>query len=136
MAKKLLAALLLSLLLSLPLSASAAEITAAELDRLETNLTRLEQINLQSQEELKRLRKRLAASQEALAQAKQQSAELTRQLNELKLSSRAQETLLQTANKSLETYAKEQKRTQSRIRRQRSLAWCIAGGLLVYRVCR
>ncbi|MDO4920909.1 MAG: hypothetical protein Q4E64_03660 [Phascolarctobacterium sp.] len=136
MARKLCMALLLLSLLLLPSFGMAAEITTAELDRLETNLSRLAQINRQSQEELRELRRQLAASQEALAQAKQQSEALTRQLNELKLSSRAQETLLQTANESLEKYAQEQKRTQSKIRTQRTIAWCVAGGLVFYKLSR
>lgn len=109
-----------------PLHCEAAEvyqITEAELTRLETNLTQLEAINNQSQQESKMLR-------EQLAEAKKQLTMLTQQLNELKADSEKQEQLLQTANQSLKQYAKEENAKQRSLKRQRNIAYIIAAGLL------
>lgn len=108
-----------------PLRCEAADytITEAELTRLETNLTQLEAINNQSQQESKMLR-------EQLAEAKKQLTMLTQQLNELKAVSEQQQQLLQTANQSLEQYAQEEKAKQRSLKRQRNIAYIIAAGLL------
>ena len=108
-----------------PLHCEAAEyrITEAELTRLETNLTQLEAINNQSQQESKMLRKQLA-------EAKKQLTMLTQQLNELKADSEQQQQLLQTANQSLKQYAQEEKAKQRGLERQRNIAYIIAAGLL------
>ena len=108
-----------------PLRCEAADytITEAELTQLENNLTQLETINNQSQQESKMLR-------EQLAEAKKQLTMLTQQLNELKADSEKQEQLLQTANQSLEQYAKEEKAKQRSLERQRNIAYIIAAGLL------
>lgn len=108
-----------------PLRCEAADytITEAELTRLKTNLTQLEAINNQSQQESKMLR-------EQLAEAKKQLTTLTQQLNELRAASEQQQQLLQTANQSLEQYAKEEKAKQRSLKRQRNIAYIIAAGLL------
>ena len=108
-----------------PLRCEAAEyrITEVELTRLETNLTQLEAINNQSQQELKMLR-------EQLAEARKQSTMLTQQLNELKAASEKQQQLLQTANQSLEQYAQEEKAKQRSLKRQRNIAYIIAAGMM------
>ena len=108
-----------------PLRCEAADytITEAELTRLETNLTQLEAINNQSQQESQMLR-------EQLAEAKKQLTMLTQQLNELKAASEQQQQLLQTANQSLEQYAQEEKAKQRSLKRQRNIAYIIAAGLL------
>ena len=98
-------------------------ITEAELTQLENNLTQLEAINNQSQQESKMLR-------EQLAEAKKQLTMLTQQLNELKADSEKQEQLLQTANQSLEQYAKEEKVKQRSLERQRNIAYIIAVGMM------
>lgn len=106
-------------------------LTVEEYSRLQTNLAELAQLNRTSQQELAKLRKQLAASQEALVRAQRQSMELTEQLAALKSSSAEQESLLATANESLEKYAQEQKRTRLRIKSQRNIAWGIAGCVLL-----
>ena len=67
---------------------------------------------------------------EQLAEAKKQLTMLTQQLNELKVDSEQQQQLLQTANQSLEQYAKEEKAKQRSLERQRNIAYLIAAGLL------
>lgn len=104
-------------------AAETYTITAQELTQLENNLAQLEAINNQSQQESKMLR-------EQLAEAKKQLSTLMQQLNELKADSEQQQQLLQTANQSLEQYAKEEKAKQRSLERQRNIAYIIAVGLL------
>lgn len=99
--------LLLPLCLS-PLHCEAAEITAEQLTALEVRLNRLDEINKLSLKELQTLKKELAASQQALTEARKQSAELTAQLAALKATSKKQEALLQTAEKSSAVLEKTQ----------------------------
>ena len=115
-----------------PLRCEAAEyrITEAELARLETSLTQLAEINNQSQTELQILREQLTVSQEALTKAKQQSAEQQVQLQNLKIITKQQDSLLQSANKSLNEYEQEEKAKQRSLERQRNIAYIIAAGLL------
>lgn len=133
--KKILIAEIVLLLLCLlycfvPTSCLAAEITEAELARLETNLTQLAEINNQSQTELQTLREQLTVSQEALTKAKQQSAAQQVQLQNLKAITVQQENLLQSANKSLNEYEQEMKEKQRSLERQRNIAYIVAIAML------
>ncbi|MCD7811991.1 MAG: hypothetical protein LUG91_09140 [Ruminococcus sp.] len=127
--RKFLSRLLFCWLLLGVITASAAEktyqITETELTQLEYNLNKLEQLNKQSQADLLTLKERLAKSQE-------KSITLQGQLTDLKQANETQESLLQTANKSLQKYVEEETRTRRRIKRQRNIAWTIAGCLVVY----
>lgn len=105
---------------------SAAEITETELMMLERNLTQLEKINSQSQMELQTLREQLIVSQEALEKAKQQSEQQKVQLQNLKAVTVQQDSLLQSANKSLNEYEAEMKEKQRSLERQRNIAYVIA----------
>lgn len=121
----LLLASLLSPLLPAPCAAAEYRATEAELTQLEQNLMQLAVINLESQQESAQLKAQLA-------NLKQQLAMLKAQLAELKQTSAKQEQLLQTANESLEKYAKEEKAKQNRLKAQRNIAYTIAAGILVY----
>jgi septal ring factor EnvC (AmiA/AmiB activator) len=127
-------ALLFLALLSLPVITRAAEptyqITEQELSQLENNLNRLQVINQQSQADLVALRAQLETSQLELTAARQKSVQLEQQLADLKLASQKQSDLLATANKSLQTFAREEKRTRLRIKAQRT-GWEAACVLLL-----
>jgi chromosome segregation ATPase len=134
--------LLLSIcLLSLPLPASAAESTISEaktytiteyqLTQLEERLSRLAINNETLAADCKALEAQLEVSQATLEEAKRESEQLKTQLAKLTLQSKSSETLLQTANESLEKYAKEQQRTQARLKWQRNIAWGLLGCVLV-----
>jgi septal ring factor EnvC (AmiA/AmiB activator) len=127
-------ALLFLALLSLPAITRAAEptyqMTEQELSQLENNLTRLQVINQQSQADLVTLRQQLQTSQLELTAARQKSMQLEQQLNELKQASQKQQDLLVTANKSLQTFAREEKRTRLRVKAQRN-GWEAACVLLL-----
>lgn len=100
------------LLVLLPRIALAYEITPAELGKLESNLSRLETLNSESRKELQVLRQDLQAS-------KEESRKLTIELQGLRADSTKQEELLKNANKSLDAYAKEQRK----VKLQRTMAY-------------
>ena len=76
------------------------------------------------------LKAELAKSQAALSEAQVQTKKLQAELTVLKQQSSSNELLLQTANDSLELYAKEVKRQQRIIKTQRNIAWVLLGGAL------
>ena len=126
--------LLFAWCLWLPDTTYAAEveyrITAAELNQLENNLSRLKIINEKSQMELKLLKNELKLSKEELTKAKNESILLKTELIALKQTSQTQSELLQSANKSLETYAAEEKKKKRAIKTQRNVAYGLSAVLL------
>lgn len=119
--RRMLFVLLLPLLVSVCVSASAAyTITEAELTTLETNLMRLDEINQKSQLELTALKAELAESQK-------ESKTLNKELIILREASKTQEKSLESANRSLREYAQEVKRTERRYKYQKALAWLLCG---------
>ena len=105
-------------------------ITASELNQLENNLSRLKIINEKSQMELKLLKNELKLSKEELTKAKNESILLKTELIALKQTSQTQSELLQSANKSLETYAAEEKKKKRAIKTQRNVAYGLSAVLL------
>lgn len=126
--------LLFAWCLWLPDTTYAAEaeyrITASELNQLENNLSRLKTVNEKSQMELKLLKNELKLSKEELTKAKNESNLLKTELIALKQTSQTQTELLQSANKSLETYAAEEKKRQRVIKTQRNVAYGLSAVLL------
>ena len=126
--------LVLLFALWLPDTTYAAEveyrITASELNQLENNLSRLKIINEKSQMELKLLKNELKLSKEELTKAKNESILLKTELIALKQTSQTQSELLQSANKSLETYAAEEKKKKRAIKTQRNVAYGLSAVLL------
>lgn len=127
--KRTVSVLLWLALLSSPVSSQASyTITAEELATLEQSLTRLSEINQTSQVELTELKSELTISVDELTEARKQSEEQRRALSALKEASMKQEALLQTANESLQASAQEAKRTERRLKRQRTI-WMFAAGI-------
>ena len=126
--------LLFAWCLWLPDTTYAAEveyrITASELNQLENNLSRLKIINEKSQMELKLLKNELKLSKEELTKAKNESILLKTELIALKQTSQTQSELLQSANKSLETYAAEENKKKRAIKTQRNVAYGLSAVLL------
>ena len=134
---------LLCLLVLLPAATSSAsetpatyQITAAELQRLDDNLTRLKQINEELRQASGQQKNQIVDLQTALTQAQQQLTEARRQQTALQLqirtlteNSQKQEALLTEANESFARYSKEQKRTRLRVKAQRN-TWVAAAGIL------
>lgn len=131
------------LVLLAPVTSSASEmqqgtytVTAAELQQLEGNLTRLRQINDSLTQELGAqknkavdLQTTLAEAQEQLTEARRRQTALQVELANLKSLSERQAESLQTANESLKTFAAAEKARRLRIKAQRN-AWVTAAGLL------
>lgn len=127
---------LLCLLVLLPSATSSAsetpatyQITAAELQQLEGNLTRLQQINDSLTQELGAQKNKAVDLQTALTEAQEQLTEarwrqtaLQVELANLKDLSKMQAESLEKANKSFETFAAEEKARRVRIKAQRN-AW-------------
>ena len=133
---------LLCLLVLLPAATSSAsgtpayQVTAAELQRLDDNLTRLKQINEELRQASGQQKNQIVELQTALTQAQQQLTEARRQQTVLQLqiqtliaNSTKQEQLLNEANESFRKYAADQKRTRVRIKAQRN-TWVAAAGIL------
>lgn len=135
--KNLLKAIGFCLLLALPLSVSASSqeaeytITESELTLLDTRLEQLASSNIKLARDCRALKAELAKSQAALNEARLQTEKLQAELTALKQQSSSNELLLQTANDSLELYAKEVKRQQRIIKRQYTLAGILLGGIVV-----
>lgn len=135
--KNLLKAIGFCLLLALPLSASASSqeaeymITERELTLLDTRLEQLASSNIKLARDCRALKAELAKSQAALNEARLQTEKLQAELTALKQQSSSNELLLQTANDSLELYAKEVKKQQRIIKRQYTLAGVLLGGIVV-----
>ena len=126
---------LLCLLVLLPAATSSAsetpayQVTAAELRQLESNLTRLQQINDSLTQALGEQRNKAVDLQTALTEAQEQLTEARRrqtalqvELANLKDLSKMQAESLEKANKSFEMFAKEEKARRVRIKAQRN-AW-------------
>ena len=88
-------------------------VTEQELNQLETNLTKLEQISVTQQQELGRLKTTLATSKQELGMLKNQLSISKEQLTQA-------QTSLDKANQLLKQYANEEKRTRLRIKAQRN----------------
>ena len=100
------------------------QITESELTTLETNLAQFKSINDRLQTDLR------AQSNEATQLRKELNA-LRKELDQLRSLSQTQESSLTNANKSLEEFAIEAKRTRLRIRAQRNGWEAVAACLVV-----
>ena len=115
-----------TLCLLLPVSASAASsattytMTAAEMSALDSRLSLLLQ-------QTKVTRQALSESQAALTESRAELSKLKKESVKLQIELQAQSSLLESANKSLQTSAREEKR----IKRQRLLWQIIAGSVAV-----
>lgn len=99
-------------------------------DAVDTRLEQLASSNIKLARDCRTLKTELAKSQAALSEAQAQTKKLQAELTALKQQSSSNELLLQTANDSLELYAKEVKRQQRIIKTQRNIAWVLLGGAL------
>lgn len=112
--------LLLSASASEASSATAYTMTAAEMAALDSRLTLLSQ-------QTKSTRQALAESQAALKESRAELSKLKTESIKLQIELQAQSSLLESANKSLQASAREEKR----IKRQRLLWQIIAGSVAV-----
>ena len=126
--------LLLLVLLSVPQLSFASEatyqITESELTRLENNLTELSEINDKQSATLIQQQIQLQESEEKLSRAEQESEKLQNQIYSLRKEMIEQENSLETARASLEQFEKEEQAKLNKAKRERTVAWIVAGILL------
>lgn len=100
-----------------------------ELETLERNSSELQKINEQLQATCNGQEVQLTTLQEQLTQAQELSLRLKNQIDRLTAQSAEQQSLIKKTNESLQKFAKEEKRTRLRLKRQRN-AWEAAAALL------
>lgn len=101
--------------------------TEYQYNKLKNNLTELKEINSQSQLALQQSRNELKSSNSKLLTLQNQLKELNSICMTLKIKTQEQESLLTNANKSLLELEKEYKLEKKRIKKQRNIAYVIAG---------
>lgn len=101
--------------------------TEYQYNKLKNNLTELKEINSQSQTALQQSREELKASNSKLLTLQNQLKELNSLCVTLKAKTTEQQNLLTNANKSLAELEKELNIKTKRIKKQRNIAYVIAG---------
>ena len=127
---------LLSALLLGCTSASAQErmyeITEAELTLLEENLSELSNVNDGQREKLWNLQEMLKASETRLEASERNSKMLSVKLDWLSKELTEQTSSLENANRLLQEYEEEERRTKRRIERQRNIAYVLAAVAVIF----
>ena len=102
------------------------EITEEELTLLELNLDELSNVNGEQREQLTSLQEKLTASETRLALSEKNSKMLGVKLDWLSKELTEQASSLENANRLLQEYEQEERRTKRRIERQRNIAYVLA----------
>ena len=131
--------LLLLVLLSVPQVSFASEaaepmyvVTESELTRLEQNLTELFEISSSQSATLIKQQIHLQESERKLSQAEKESKQLQSQIYSLRKEMIEQESSLENARASLEQFEKEEQTKLNKVKRERMVAWIVAGVLLYF----
>ncbi len=128
--------LLLSVLLlgctSVSAQERAYEISEEELTRLEQNLSELSIVNGEQREKLMSLQEKLKASETRLELSEKNSKMLGVKLDWLSRELTAQTSSLENANRLLQEYEQEERRTKRRIERQRNIAYVLAAIAVIF----
>ncbi len=103
-------------------------ITEAELNQLQTNLDKLEQLSKTQEQESARLKATLETSKQELTMLQNKLTTSTEQLKQAQNS-------LDNANQLLKTDAEEEKRTRLRIKAQRNTYFVLMTAAIAYAVC-
>lgn len=129
--------LLLLVLLSVPQVSFASEaaepmyvVTESELTRLEQNLMELSEISSKQSVTLEMQKEQLMESDRQLQQAEEKYSLLSSQMKNLEKEMLEQQNSLETARKSFEQFAKEEQLKKDKLKREKTVAWWIAGVLL------
>ena len=128
--------LLLSFLLLDVSFASASErmyeISETELRQLEENLSGLSNLNDEQREKLWNLQEMLRASETRLEASERNSKMLSVKLDWLSKELTEQTASLENANRLLQEYEEEERRTKRRIERQRNIAYVLAAVAVIF----
>ena len=108
------------------------QITALELNQLQTNLTEQKTLLTQAREELIILKLNETQAHKQLTIALNSLEKMQTELNLLKLDLKRAKNSLKTANQSLIEYSQEVKKKQKIIKAQRNIAYVLLGGTLIH----
>lgn len=129
--------LLLLVLLSVPqvsFSSEAAEpmyvVMESELMRLEQNLTELSEISSSQSVTLEKQKEQLMESDRQLQQAEEKCILLSSQMRSLEQEMLEQQNSLENARIYFEEFAREEQLKRDKLKREKKVAWIIAGVLL------
>ena len=108
------------------------EISETELAQLELNLDELSSVNGEQREQLTSLQEKLTASETRLALSEKNSKMLGVKLDWLSKELTEQASSLENANRLLQEYEQEERRTKRRIERQRNIAYVLAAIAVIW----
>ena len=108
------------------------EISEEELTLLEENLNELSNVNDGQREKLWNLQEKLKASETRLEASERNSRMLSVKLDWLSKELTEQTSSLENANRLLQEYEQEEKRTKRRIERQRNIAYALAAIAVIF----
>ena len=108
------------------------EISETELMQLEENLSELSNVNDGQREKLWNLQEMLKASETRLEASERNSKMLSVKLDWLSKELTEQTSSLENANRLLQEYEEEERRTKRRIERQRNIAYVLAAVAVIF----
>ena len=108
------------------------EISETELMQLEENLSELSNVNDGQREKLWNLQEMLKASETRLEASERNSKMLSVKLDWLSKELTEQTSSLENANRLLQEYEQEERRTKRRIERQRNIAYVLAAIAVIF----
>ena len=108
------------------------EISETELMQLEENLSELSNVNDGQREKLWNLQEMLKASETRLEASERNSRMLSVKLDWLSKELTEQTSSLENANRLLQEYEEEERRTKRRIERQRNIAYVLAAVAVIF----
>ncbi len=108
------------------------EISETELMQLEENLSGLSSVNDEQREKLWNLQEMLRASEMRLEASERNSKMLSVKLDWLSKELTEQTCSLENANRLLQEYEEEERRTKRRIERQRNIAYVLAAIAVIF----
>ena len=124
-------------LLSVPQLSFASEaaepmyvVTESELTRLEQNLMELSEINSSQSVTLEKQKEQLMESDRKLQQAEEKYSLLSVQMRSLEQEMLEQQNSLENARIYFEEFAREEQLKRDKLKREKTVAWMVAGVLL------
>ena len=124
-------------LLSVPQLSFASEaaepmyvVTESELTRLEQNLTELSEISSSQSVTLEKQKEQLMESDRQLQQAEEKCILLSSQMRSLEQEMLEQQNSLENARIYFEEFAREEQLKRDKLKREKTVAWMVAGVLL------
>ena len=108
------------------------EISETELTQLEENLSELSNVNGEQREKLMSLQEKLKTSETKLEVSERNSKMLSVKLDWLSKELTTQAASLENANRLLQEYEEEERRTKRRIERQRNIAYVLAAIAVIF----